>query len=121
MKRVLLIGLLAACADSPPTGPLAFHVTHYDYTFDVESPAAHPDGFKTRCPGTVTDKSATETTCDFTLAGGPTYSTFGVATYNGWTETDKGSWGGVHVTLYDRASTKIDAAIDSTWHDGYLQ
>src|SRR6476659_3668481 len=41
MKRVLLIGLLAACADSPPTGPLAYHVTHYDYTFDVESRAAH--------------------------------------------------------------------------------
>jgi len=31
-----------------------------------------------------------ETTCDFTLDGGPTYSTFGVATYNGWTESDKG-------------------------------
>jgi aminopeptidase N len=68
----------------------------------------------------VTDKSPTETTCDFTLAGGPTYSTFGVATYNGWTETDRGSWGGVHVTLLDRASTMINGAIDSTWHDGYL-
>ncbi|HUS32250.1 MAG TPA: M1 family aminopeptidase [Kofleriaceae bacterium] len=239
MRGALLVCLtLAACGDDPPTGPLAYHITHYDYTFDVESRAAHaevtlavdtggdcfdipfradgaanatidgdavsaaPDGtklmvcgtgyetgstiklgidvqiklatvgpsqvgysvtqdtdgnklyylvswvggcdqfgpcdsrpdqfatykftvthpasFKTRCPGTITEPSATQTVCDFTLAGGPTYSTFGVATYPAWTESDKGTWGGIKVTLYDRASTTINAAIDSAWHDGYM-
>ena len=233
----LLVGLLG-CGDDPPTGPLAYHVTHYDYTFDVETRAAHatvtlkvdesgdcfdipfradapanatidgdevsaaadgtklqvcgsgysapeeiklgldlsiklttvgpsqvgysitkdnegnslyylvswvggcdqfgpcdnrpdqfatyrftvthPEGYKTRCPGTITEPSATQTVCNFDLAGGPTYSTFGVATYPAWTETDKGTWGGIKVTLYDRASTLIDAAIDPAWHDGYL-
>src|SRR3954469_17976399 len=42
MRRVLLVCLLAACGDDPgPTGPLAAHVTHYDYTFDIDSRAAH--------------------------------------------------------------------------------
>ena len=242
MGRALLVcllpGLLVGCGDDPPTGPLAYHVTHYDYTYDVETRAAHanvtlkvdqggdcfdipfradapanttingdsvsaaadetklqvcgsgyetgseielgidltiklatvggsqvgysvtkdnegnslyylvswiggcdqfgpcdsrpdqfatykftithPAGYKTRCPGTITEPSGTQTVCDFTLPGGPTYSTFGVATYPAWTEKDKGTWGGVKVTLYDRASTLIDAAIDPAWHDGFL-
>src|ERR1043165_2325345 len=42
MRRALLLCLVfAACGDDPPTGPLAYHVTHYDYAFDVESRAAH--------------------------------------------------------------------------------
>src|SRR5512138_803124 len=40
-RALLLLVVVGACGDDPPTGPLAYHVTHYDYTFDVESRAAH--------------------------------------------------------------------------------
>ncbi len=86
------------------------------YRFTVN----HPDNFKARCPGTVTEVSATQTVCDFEHAGGPTYSTFGVAAYPAWTQTDKGSWGGVQVTLYDRTQTLINGAIDVAYHSGFM-
>ncbi|MFT3699553.1 MAG: M1 family aminopeptidase [Kofleriaceae bacterium] len=86
------------------------------YTFDV----THAANELVRCSGDVTDVSPTETTCDFEHAGGPSYSTFGVAAYTGWTMRDKGTWSGVHVTLYDRDSTMVDAAIDPAFHTGYL-
>jgi aminopeptidase N len=86
------------------------------YTFDV----THAAGTTVRCPGTVTDVSATETTCDFEYEGGPTYSTFGVIASSAWTQTDLGTWAGVHVTLYDRASTGVAAAIDPAYHTGFL-
>ncbi len=43
MRRlVLLLGTLAACGgDDAPTGPMTVAVTHYEYTFDLESRAAH--------------------------------------------------------------------------------
>jgi aminopeptidase N len=85
------------------------------YRFTV----THPANFQVRCPGTVTD-GATETVCDFTLPGGPTYSTFGVAAYPAWTMTDKGMWGGVHVTVYDRSANGIAAALDSAYHGGFI-
>jgi len=86
------------------------------YTFHV----THPAGFTARCPGQITEVSGTETECDFEYEGGPTYSTFGVAVYPAWTQRDKGSWGSVGVTLYDRDSTKIDAAIDTAYSAGYV-
>jgi aminopeptidase N len=86
------------------------------YRFTV----THPDTYKARCPGTITEVSPTQTICDFELDGGPTYSTFGVAAYPAWQQIDKGTWGSVKVTLYDRASTGEDAAIDPTYHDGFV-
>jgi aminopeptidase N len=86
------------------------------YTFHV----THPAELTVRCPGVVTDDSATETTCDFEYDGGPTYSTFGVIASSAWTQSDLGTWAGVHVTLYDRASTGIAAAIDPAYHTGFL-
>lgn len=86
------------------------------YTFHV----THPAGFLARCAGDITEVSATETTCDFTSPGGPTYSTFGVAVYPAWTQTSKGTWGSVDVTLYDRAATGIDAKLDSAYHAGFV-
>lgn len=86
------------------------------YSFTV----THPATYKARCPGTITEVSETQTVCDFDHAGGPTYSTFGVAAYPAWTQTDKGSWGGVQVTLYDRPATLIDAAIDVPYHSGFM-
>ena len=88
------------------------------YTFHV----THPDTFMARCPGVVTEVSATETQCDFALAGGPTYSTFGVAAYPraAWPMIDKGMWGSVHAVVYDRATTGIDALIDPAYHGQFI-
>ena len=92
--------------------PDVFATYHFDVT--------HDPSLMVRCPGDITEKSTTETICDFNHPGGPTYSTFGIAAYPAWTQTDEGMWGGVHVTVYDRASTGITTAIDSTWHSGFL-
>lgn len=92
--------------------PDQFAHYHYDVT--------HAAGTIARCPGVVSDVSATETTCDFDLDGGPTYSSFGVIASPAWTPTDLGTWAGVHVTLYDRASSGLLAAIDPAYHAGYL-
>jgi aminopeptidase N len=86
------------------------------YTFNV----THPAGFLARCAGDITEVSATETRCDFTSDGGPTYSTFGVAVYPAWTQTPKGKWGSVDVVVYDRAQTGIEAALDNTYHSGFV-
>lgn len=87
------------------------------YAFTI----THPAGFVARCPGVISEPSPTETHCEFDHDGGPTYSTFGVAVYPAWTQTAKGKWGSVDVTLYDRAATKIDTNIDSVYHAGFVE
>jgi aminopeptidase N len=91
--------------------------TFAKYTFTV----AHPANLDVRCSGVVTEVSDTETTCVFDHDGGPTYSTFGIAAYGAWTQTDKGMWGSAKVTLYDRAATNTNAAIDPAYHDGFMK
>ena len=91
--------------------------TFAKYTFTV----AHPANLDVRCSGTITEVSDTETRCVFEHDGGPTYSTFGIAAYGAWTQTDKGTWGSAKVTLYDRAATQINAAIDPAYHDGFVK
>jgi aminopeptidase N len=86
------------------------------YHFDV----THPEALTVRCPGVITDDGPGETECTFDYTGGPTYSTFGIVAYSAWTITDEGSWGGVQVSVYDRASTGIAAAIDPAYHAGYI-
>jgi aminopeptidase N len=91
------------------------------YTFTI----THKAGYIVRCPGTIDDSDPTTTKCDFEYPGGPTYSTFGVIASNAWGSAgsaaqDLGMWGGVHVTLYDRAATDIAGAIDTTYHDGFV-
>jgi aminopeptidase N len=92
--------------------PDKFATYHFDIT--------HAASLTVRCPGDVVDVSPTETTCDFGYDGGPTYSTFGVVAYPAWTVTDEGMWGGVHVTLYDRATTGIAAEVDPAFHSAYV-
>jgi aminopeptidase N len=92
--------------------PDVFATYHFDVT--------HDPSLTVRCPGTITDDSPTETECTFDYAGGPTYSTFGIAAYPAWTQTDLGMWSDVHVTVYDRADTGIAAAIDPAWHGGFI-
>lgn len=85
------------------------------YRFTV----AHPEGVQALCPGTLTP-GLTETTCEFTHAGGPTYSTFGVAASPSWQEVPLGTWGSVEVTLYDSPSSGIGAAFDADLHADFL-
>jgi aminopeptidase N len=88
------------------------------YTFHV----THPEALMVACSGAITNVSPTETECAFDHAGGPTYSTFGVAAYPkaAWVATDKGMWGSVHATVYDRPGTNITAAIDPAHHAGFV-
>lgn len=89
------------------------------YTFHV----THPEALMVACPGTITEVSPTETECDFEHEGGPTYSTFGLAAYpkTAWVASDKGMWGSLHATIYDRPQTMIASAIVPAYHDGYVR
>src|SRR5437667_375001 len=129
MRRMVLC-VLVACGGSSdgPTGPITAHVTHYDYRFDIDTRAAHAQvttivDVGGDCLDLPFRADGPETTCDFTFDGGPTYSTFGVAAYpeTAWPAHDRGNWGSVHVTVFDRASTGINAAIDNAYHDGFIK
>ena len=109
-----LVSWVGGCDHFAPCDnrPDVFATYHFDVTHDAS--------LTVRCPGDITETSTTETVCDFTHPGGPTYSTFGIAAYPAWTQSDAGMWGGVHVTVYDRADTGIAAAIDPTYHNGFI-
>jgi aminopeptidase N len=109
-----LVSWVGGCDRFTPCDNRSDQFAHYHFT------VTHPAGFKARCPGAITEVSATQTECRFEFAGGPTYSGFGVAVYPAWTIADKGTWGGVKVSVYDRASTGITAAIDTAYHDGFV-
>jgi aminopeptidase N len=81
---------------------------------------SHPSDTKVRCAGVVTQDSATQTTCNFDYAGGPSYSTFGIVASPSWTVTERGMWGPLAVTVYDRPSTGINANIDSNYQTGFI-
>ena len=108
-----LVSWVGGCDRFGPCDSAPDRFAHYHFTVH------HPSGYKALCPGTVT-AGDTETTCDFTFAGGPTYSGFGVAASPSWTTDDLGDWGGVHATLYDIPSTGIADAIDTSYHADYL-
>lgn len=62
---------------------------------------SHPTGVQVLCPGNVV-AGTNQTTCTFTLDGGPTYSTFGFAASDGWSFSTLGSTSsGIKVDLYD--------------------
>ncbi len=108
-----LVSWVGGCDRFAPCDNRSDQFATYHFT------VTHPASFKVRCPGAITE-NGTSTECSFTHAGGPTYSTFGVAAYPAWTISDKGSWDGVKVSLYDRASTGINAAIDPAYHTGFV-
>jgi aminopeptidase N len=85
------------------------------YRFTV----AHPAGTRVLCPG-VNDAGATQTVCVFDHAGGPTYSTFGLAAGPSWTPIDLGDWGGIRATLYDSPSTGVAGRFDADRHAAFL-
>jgi aminopeptidase N len=84
------------------------------YTFEV----THPADITVRCPGTVT-AGATTTTCDFQLAGGPTYSTFGVIGSRNWQVATR-DFAGIAVEIYDHVQTGMTERIDDAYHAGFI-
>lgn len=78
----------------------------------------HPDGVVALCPGTVT-AGATQTTCEFDLPGGPTYSTFGIAASAGWTQYTS-TWNALDLTFYDRTGSRVISDLDESWQAGFL-
>lgn len=80
----------------------------------------HDPAQQVLCSGLVDDTVAGVTSCDFSFAGGPTYSTFG-AIAGQWTQTALGEWGGVDVTLYDIPATGIAAAVQTTSFRGFFE
>ncbi|HEY5920790.1 MAG TPA: M1 family aminopeptidase [Kofleriaceae bacterium] len=109
-----LVSWVGGCDRFAPCDNRSDQFATYHFT------VTHPANYKARCPGTISEVSATQTECAFEHEGGPTYSTFGVAAYPAWTIADKGTWGGVRVDVYDRASTGITAAIDTAYHAGFV-
>jgi aminopeptidase N len=89
--------------------------TFATYRFTV----THPAGLRVFCPGVVT-AGATTTFCDFPHAGGPTYSTFAIAASASWEEHDLGTFGGVHLLLYDEPQSGIAAKLDPVRLGGFL-
>ncbi|NLF04632.1 MAG: M1 family metallopeptidase [Actinomycetales bacterium] len=89
------------------------------YTFRV----THPAELMVACPGTITKLSETETRCEFTHDGGPTYSTFGVGAYPAaaWVPTDMGMWGSARVTVYDRPGNGLAEALDPAHHAAFVR
>ena len=108
-----LVSWINGCDQFTPCDNRADQFATYHFT------VKHPPNFKARCPGTIVEHGDS-TECTFDHPGGPTYSTFGVAAYPAWTTTEKGSWGGVNVVVYDRASTNITQTIDSAYHGGFV-
>jgi len=109
-----LVSWVNGCDQFAPcdSSPDQFATYHFDIT--------HAANITARCPGGIVEDSPTETECSFDFDGGPTYSTFGVAAYPAWTQTDLGMWNDVHVVLYDNPATGIAPRINSAWHSGYI-
>jgi aminopeptidase N len=113
-----LVSWVGGCDQFGPCDSAPDRFAHYRFT------VAHPAGVQVLCSGTVT-AGETETSCDFALDGGPTYSTFGLVASPSWTTTELGSWpggadGDVVVTLYDHPSSGIAEAIETAQHSGFL-
>jgi aminopeptidase N len=85
------------------------------YTFVV----THPAELVVNCPGVITHPDPTTTRCDFTLPGGPTYSTFGVIGSTNYV-VDEFDFNGQAVALYDHAGSGVAARIDAAYHGGFL-
>lgn len=109
-----LVSWLGGCDQFGPCDNRPDQFATYKFT------VAHAADVKVRCSGAVTEKTPTETVCDFGFAGGPTYSTFGLVATNGWTVTERGMWGPLKVTLYDRPATKIASKIDDAYQTGFI-
>lgn len=78
----------------------------------------HPADQLVLCPGQLT-LSDTQTQCDFSFEGGPTYSSFGFAASPSWTRVDMGDWGGIAVSFYDMPSANLAAQVSVEEHKDF--
>jgi aminopeptidase N len=109
-----LVSWVGGCDRFGPCDRAPDRFAHYHFT------VTHPADVDVLCSGTVT-AGETETSCDFALDGGPSYSTFGLVASSSWTTTDLGIWpGDVAVTLYDHPSSGIAEAIETEQHSAFL-
>jgi aminopeptidase N len=108
-----LVSWVEGCDQFGPCDPTPSTFAHYRFTVH------HADGVKALCPGRVT-AAPTVTTCEFDLAGGPTYSTFGLIANASWRETSLGTWDGVRVSLWARPGSRLPARIVADYHRGFL-
>ncbi len=110
-----LVSWVGGCDRFGPCDNAADQFATYRFT------VAHPDDTLVTCPGTITP-TPTETVCEFNFAGGPTYSTFGVAMSPSWSTAQVGTWGdSVAVTLYDSPSTGATDRFDEPTHKQFFE
>lgn len=112
-RMFYLVSWVGGCDRFGPCDPAPSAFAKYHFTVH------HPAGHRVLCPGVVVPGSTT-TTCTFDYAGGPTYSTFGLIASPSWTESARGTWAGVDVTLYHRAGDGIEPLVDDANHAGFL-
>ncbi|HVV84656.1 MAG TPA: M1 family aminopeptidase [Kofleriaceae bacterium] len=108
-----LVSWVEGCDRFGPCDPTPSAFAHYTITVH------HLDGVRALCPGRI-DAQPTVTTCTFDYAGGPTYSTFGMIANASWEETDLGTWGGVHATLYAKPTSGVRPLLDPAYGEGFL-
>lgn len=108
-----LLSWVGECDRHGPCDPTPSVFATYRFTVH------HTVGTSVLCPGQLSP-GPTISTCTFSNAGGPTYSTFGFVTSTAWQTTDLGDWGGVRATLYDRPGSGIGERVDAAYHRGFL-
>lgn len=108
-----LVSWVNGCDKFGPCDPSPSAFAHYTIT------VRHREGVRALCPGRIT-AAPTVTSCEFDLAGGPTYSTFGMIANASWQETSLGMWDSVRATLWARPGSGVPALIDPAYQRGFL-
>ena len=108
-----LVSWVGGCDRFSPCDATTNRFAHYRFTI------SHPTGFTALCPGVLTAHD-TNTVCEFTMDGGPTYSTFGFAVSPSWQRIELGMWGTTKAVLYDMPSAGVVDALDQQAAAGFL-
>lgn len=108
-----LVSWVGGCDRFGPCDPTPSAFAHYSFTIH------HREGVRALCPGQIA-AGATMTTCQFDLAGGPTYSTFGLIANASWQETSLGDWGGVRASLWAKPASRVATQLDRTYAAGFF-
>jgi aminopeptidase N len=108
-----MVSWIGGCDRFGPCDSTPGRFAEYDFT------VTHPAGTQVLCSGALT-AGDTETRCEFSHDGGPTYSTFGLVASPSWDATDLGDWDGVRVSLYDMPSTGIATDLDVDQHAAFV-
>ncbi len=107
-----LVSWVGGCDRFGPCDSIPSAFAKYRLTID------HPSGEQVLCPGIIT-AGDTQTICDFSYEGGPTYSSFGFAADPSWVQVDLGDWGGISATLYDLPSADLAGKLNIEEHRSF--